>query len=769
MAIELPEKPAELETPKARSYKVIGTRPVRPDGADKVTGRAVYGADIRLTGTLRGRVLRSPHSHARILGIDTSKAEALPGVKAVVTGRDWPALADKFEDTGEDVVNLSDLGHNLLAVDKVLYRGHAVAAVAAIDDPTAQKALSLIEVKYEPLPAVFDVRQSMKPDAPLLSNKRFTDEMGKKADKPSNIGRHARFEVGNLDQGFAQADVVLEHEYRTQMVHQGYIEPHTATAYWNMDGNLTVWTSTQGAFGVRDTLVDLLKQPLGKIKVVPLEIGGGFGGKLGIYLEPVAALLSRKTGKPVQLTMSRTEVFEASGPAPGTSIKVKVGATKDGKITAWQADLAYEDGAFSGLGAGNACLCMVGPYELPNALLNGFDAVVNKPKTAAYRAPNAPQAAFAAESILDELAEKLGIDPLELRRRNAAREGTRQISGQQFKRIGFVETLEAALNSEHYRSPLGTPPAGKKRGRGVASGFWHNGGFKSAAYAQINADGSVSLVEGSVDIGGTRASIAMQLAETLGIPFEKMRVQVADTDSVGYNSNTGGSRTTFASGWAAYEVGMDLRRQLIEKAAQILDLPADDLLYEDGTVHSIKNPDQKLTFDQLAAKIAATGNLIVGRASVSPTTQGPAFATHVVDVEVDEATGKADVLRYTCVQDVGTAVHPAYVEGQIQGGAVQGIGWALNEEYVWDNGVMRNSSFLDYRMPTSLDVPMIDTVLVEVPNPGHPYGVRGVGEVPLVPPMAAVANAMHNALGVRFRQLPMSPRRVLEETGVIGG
>ncbi|MDE3075667.1 MAG: xanthine dehydrogenase family protein molybdopterin-binding subunit [Chloroflexota bacterium] len=748
--IETPEKSAS----KTVSYSVIGTRPIRPDGADKVTGRALYGADIRLPGMLRGKVLRSPHHHARIKSIDTSRAEALPGVKAVITGTDWPGISDK----------VSDLAKKLLAVGKVYYRGHAVAAVAAVDERTASKALKLIDVDYEVLPAVFDIREAMEPDAPLLDENRHTESMAGKSQKPSNTAKHFRFQIGDVDQGFAQADLVLEREYRTQMVHQGYLEPHTATVFWNTDDNLTVWTSTQGAFVVRDNLVDLLKHPTGKIKVIPMEIGGGFGAKLGQYLEPLAAMLSKKSGKPVHMTMTRAEVFEATGPAPSTSIKLKMGLTKDGKIVVAQADMAYEAGAFSGYGPSDGCMCMLAPYEVPNALLDAYDVCVNRPKTAAYRAPNAPQAAFAVESMLDEAAEKLGIDPLELRLNNASHEGTRQVNGQPFKRIGYIETLEAIKASDHARSPLGTPAPGKKRGRGVASGVWLNAGFKSSASASVNADGSVSLMEGSVDIGGTRASIAMQLAETLGIPFEKVRPTVGDTDSVGYNSWTSGSRTTFAAGWAAYEAGMDLRRQLVGRAAELMEVPEDELVYEAGEIRSKSNPERKMSFNEIAAKVNARGAPVLGRAAVVPMTAGPGFATHLVDIEVDPETGKTDVLRYTCAQDVGKAIHPSYVEGQMQGGAAQGIGWALTEEYYFDGqGVIRNSSYLDYRMPTTLDVPPIETIVVEVPNPGHPYGVRGAGETPLVPPLAAIANAMHDALGIRFCQLPMSPRRVLEE------
>ncbi|MHB8621072.1 MAG: xanthine dehydrogenase family protein molybdopterin-binding subunit, partial [Chloroflexota bacterium] len=535
----------------------------------------------------------------------------------------------------------------------------------------------------------------------------------------------------------------------------------------------------QGAFSVREQVADILQQSIGKLKVVPMEIGGGFGGKIFAYLEPIAAVLSRKSGRPVQLTMSRADVFEATGPAPGTSIRLKMGATREGRIVAAQADMAYEAGAFPGSAIWAGCLCILAPYDVENVLIDGYDVVVNKPKTSAYRAPGAPQAAFAAETMVDELAERLGMDPLEFRLRNASHEGTRQVNGQTFRRVGHIECLEAARATEHYRSPIsgtnGSHPADARpegtgrpalpRGRGVASGFWFNAGMKSSASASINPDGSVSLIEGSTDIGGTRASIAMQLAETLGISAEQVHPAVGDTDAVGFTAVTGGSRTTFATGWAAYEVAMDLRRQLVDRAATFLEIPAEDLVYEDGAVHSVSLPQRRMTFQELAERVNREGAPVVGRATVSPNRVGAAFATHIVDLEVDPETGKVNILRYTAVQDVGTAIHPAYVEGQMQGGVAQGIGWALNEEYYFDEaGVMRNASFLDYRMPTSLDLPAIDTIIVEVPNPGHPYGVRGCGEVPIVPPIAAVANALHNALGTRFTHLPMSPRHILEQT-----
>jgi CO/xanthine dehydrogenase Mo-binding subunit len=405
-------------------------------------------------------------------------------------------------------------------------------------------------------------------------------------------------------------------------------------------------------------------------------------------------------------------------------------------------------------------MCVFACYDVPNVLIDGYDVVVNKPATSAYRAPGATNAAFAAEAVIDEICERLKIDPLDFRIRNGAREGTRRADGPVFPRVGMVETCEAAKDHPHYRSPLGVP----NRGRGVASGFWFNVGLKSSATASVNADGTVSLVEGSTDIGGTRTSVAMQLAEVLGIRAEAVKPVVADTDMVGYTDVTGGSRVTFATGWAAYEAGQDIKRQMIARAGQIWDVPADSVSYDDGVLTCRTDPGKRMTFMELAARLHATGGTIVGRASVDPPGVGGGFATHVVDVEVDPDTGKVTVLRYTAVQDVGKAVHPSYVEGQMQGGVVQGIGWGLNEEYFYnDHGVMTNASYLDYRMPTCLDLPMIDTVMVEVANPGHPFGVRGVGEVPIVPPPAALANAIYRAVGVRLRQLPMSPGRVLKE------
>ena len=755
-------------------FNVVGSRPLRPDGADKVTGRARYGADTNLPGLLYGKILRSPHAHAVIKAVDTSAAEALPGVHAVVTSADWPETSRKLSDLAEGAIqNLGFLSTNVLARGKALYKGHAIAGVAANSPHVAEAALALIEVDYEVLPPVLSAADAVKPDAPILHERLaalsnpalrpggYMDDDD--ATPATNIANQFEFRLGDVEQGFKDADVIVEKETTTAPVHQGYIEPHAGTAHWQADGKLTIWSSSQGQFTVRDHTARFMGIPVADVKAIPMEIGGGFGAKTVLYAEPVAALLSRKSGRPVKVQMSRTEVFEATGPTSGTRIKVKLGATKEGKLIAAEARLVYEAGAFPGSPVSPGAQCMMAQYDVPNAYIEAIDVVINMPKSAAYRAPGAPASAFAMETAIDELCEKLDIDPMEFRLANSSKEGVRRVTGPMTPKVGYIETLQALKDHPHSAAPLNGQDDGKLRGRGMASGFWGNNTGPASAIAVVNSDGSVSLTEGSPDIGGSRAAISQHLAEVLSIPMDDIKPQVGDTDSIGFTSNTGGSSATFKSGWAAYEAGQDVKRQMVERAAKIWDIPVEDVEYADGVLQHKSDQELKLTFKQLAARQVGTGGPIVGRAGVNPPGAGPSIAVHMVDVEVDPETGKVDVVRYTAVQDAGKAIHPSYVEGQIQGGAVQGIGWALNEGYqLNDSGAMLNSSFLDYRMPTSLDLPMIDTVIVEIANPAHPYGLRGVGEVPIVPPMAAISNAIYDAIGVRMNSLPMSPERVLD-------
>ena len=737
-----------------KTYDVVGTRPVRHDGADKVTGRALYGADVLLPGTLHAAILRSPYAHARIRSIDTSAAESMDGVFAVVTAVDLPPAEDKIVDVGEGNTRLAYVHGNILAGGKVLYQGHAVAGVAAASPHVALEAASCIKVEYEPLPGSMTAPEAMRSEAELLHDDLYTKQFGERSQAPSNVAEHIRWTKGDVEDGFANSDVVVERTFDTATVHQGYIEPHNVTALWNHDGRLHIWCSTQGAFVVRDVTAKILEIPVSSIKVTPMEIGGGFGGKIPVYLEPIAALLSKKTGRPVKLVMSREDVFVATGPTAGSHVRVKVGASADGRIRAMEAMLAYEAGAYPGSFVIPGGMCIFAAYDCENLAIDCYDVVVNKPSCAAYRAPGAPQAAFAAEQVIDEVAAKIGMDPVEFRLRNAAKEGTRRADGPKFRRIGCEEVLHAVKNHPHYQNPL----EGANRGRGVAVGFWFNVGLESSCTLNVNTDGTVHLVEGSTDIGGTRTSIAMQAAEVLGIPAEDILPEVVDTDSVGFTSVTGGSRTTFATGWAAHDAARKVVAEMKARAAKLWSVDPDQVEHAKGVYSS---NGHSISFHDLAAQSSRTGGPVSATATVKPRGVGGSFSANIVDVEVDPETGKVEILRFTAVQDVGKAVHPSYVEGQMQGGSVQGIGWALNEEYfMGDDGTMKNSTLLDYRMPTSLDLPMIDTCIVEVANPGHPFGVRGVGEANIVPPTAAIANAIHDAVGARMQRLPMNPPAV---------
>jgi CO/xanthine dehydrogenase Mo-binding subunit len=741
-------------------FKWVGTRPIRPDGVPKVTGRALYGADYAMPGMLIGAILRSPHPHAIIKSIDISAAEKLPGVKVVITGKDFPD--QKFEYLGPERVafNYWHMTRNIMAREKALYEGHAIAAVAAMSKSIADQAVSLIKVEYEVLPHAIDVDDAMKPDAPLLFDDMITRGIEPPPTKPSNIAKRMEFKLGDVAAGFALADVVIEKSFKTAAIHQAYIEPHATVARVDSDGQCEIWSSSQGHFVVRHYTAGLLKMSVGDLRVYPAEIGGGFGGKTVVYLEPVAALLSKKTGLPVKIVMSREDTFKATGPTSGSSMRVKIGATKDGKIVAAEGEFKFQAGAFPGSPVMNACMCAFAPYDIPNARSVGYDVVCNRPKAAAYRAPGSPISAFAVESVLDMVAQKLGMDPLEFRYKNAARAGTQMVYGPKLSHDGYAETLEALMKHPGYKVKLG-----KNQGRGVASGYWFNGGGESSATVHVNDDGTVVVATGSPDIGGSRASMAIMTAETLGIDYNQVRAIVADTASVGYTHVTGGSRVTFATGIAAIDATKKVIKELCKRAAMIWDVDPEGVVWEDGHAKPASTnvgEFKPLSLKEIAAKRGQTGGPIGAEGNVNPGAVAPGFSTQFCDVEVDPETGKVTILRFVAAQDVGRAIHPSYVEGQIQGGVVQGIGWALNEEYIYNkDGKLDNAGFLDYRVPVASDMPMIEAVLVEVPNPSHPYGAKGVGEVNICPPMAAIANAIERAVGVRMTELPMSPPRVL--------
>ena len=744
-----------------QAFKWVGTRPVRPDGVPKVTGAAKFGADYHLPGMLYAKVLRSPHAHARIRSVDTSRAEALPGVKAVMTGSDLPDHPFAYVGPDRLAVNFWHVTRNIMAREKVLYEGHAVAAVAAISAVIANRALALIEVDYEVLPHVIDVEEAMAQDAPLLFEDMFTRGVDPAPDRPSNVSKRVGFEIGDLDAGFAEADEIVEKHYRTAPIHQAYIEPQACLANWEGGGKAELWSSSQGHFTVRSLTAKLTGMTIGDLKVNPAEIGGGFGGKTIVYLEPVALTLSQLSGHPVRMNMSREEVFKGTGPTSGASMMVKIGVRRDGTITAAEALLKYQAGAFPGSPVMNGCMCAFAPYDIPNQRTVGYDVVSNRPKAAAYRAPGAPISAFAVESTMDIVAKTIGMDPLEFRLKNAATPGTQMVYGPKLAHGGYVETVEALLDHSGYRAPLGP-----NQGRGSASGFWFNGAGDSGANVAVNADGTVTIATGSPDIGGSRASMAIMAAETLGIDYDRIQSSVVDTETVPFCHVTGGSRVTYATGLAVINACEQIIDDLRARAALMWDVDVDAVVWEDGRAKPASSnvgDFEPLSLKDIASKFSATGGPIGATGTVNAGGQAPGFSTQFCDVEVDPETGRVTILRFVAAQDAGRAIHPSYVEGQMQGGVVQGIGWALNEEYIYDeDGRMSNPGFLDYRVPVASDVPMIEPIVVEVPNPNHPFGVKGVGEVSICPPMAAIANAVADAIGRRLQELPMSPPKILE-------
>jgi CO/xanthine dehydrogenase Mo-binding subunit len=745
--------------------RVIGTNLPKVDAPERVTGKAVFGADLHLPGMLWAKVVRSPYPHARIKNIDISKAKALPGVKAVITAQDLPPLAKGATAplVGEVSISLDAVREITMASDKARYHGQAVAAVAAIDPFVAEDAARLVEIEYEELPVVGDVLDAMRPDAPLVHDDLFTEEEAtrEKSARPSNIATHMVYSRGDVEAGFRAADVVLEHTYRTQMVHQGYMEPQACAARVEPDGKVTVWTSTQGVFTVRTQLVELLGLPANRIKVVPMEVGGGFGGKALALFEPTVVVLAQKTGRPVKLVLSREEVLRATGPGSPTVITIKAGARKDGTLTAVSAIMRYDAGAFPGSPVGRGILVGLAPYKLENMWAEGFDVVTNKPRVQAYRAPGGTPAAFAVEATMDALAEAIGMDPLAFRMQNAVEQGDLLPLGMPLNRIGLKQILERVATHPCWTTPL----AGPNRGRGVALGFWIGGSFTSSAHVTINPDATAAVYVGSVDLTGTRTTISQMAAEELQMSPREIVVTVGDTDTAPYADLSGGSRITYTMSAAVYQACQDAIAQLKERAAEKLKVTKDEIEYSEKRLWVRSDPQKAVMLKDLARESVSLGKgPIVGKGSTTRMQPAPAYAAHVADVEVDPETGKVKILRYTCFQDVGRAVNPTQVEGQLQGGAVQGIGWALSEEYVFDKGIIRNANLLDYRCPVALDLPMIDTVLIEVPASEGPYGIRGTGEVPIVPPGAALANAIYRATGVRLDELPMTPERVFWAT-----
>jgi len=750
----------------------VGTRPIRPDGLDKVTGRARYGADMNLPGMIYGHIVRSPHAHARILDIDFSAACKLPGVLATMSAEDLPEPGDKKVPGGEVELAVKTFSPVVMARGKAVYHGQAVAAVAATSPELAAAAAGLVKVNYEVLPHVLDMHAALRDDAPLLHDDVFTQGIDPAPTTPSNMPTQIEIATGDLGKGFAEAALVIERTYCVPMCHQGYIEPHACVAQTDANGKVEIWCCTQGAFMVRALTAAVTGIDIGKFKVTPSEIGGGFGGKTTVYLEPVATVLSLKSGRPVKMVMSREDVFRATGPAAATETRVKIGVTAEGRFTAIETDILMDCGAYTSHPIMAGVLFNSACYRCENVRSFGREVLTNKPRVYAYRAPGIPQPVVAVECVINEIAEQLKMDPIELRLLNAVDEGDVMAIGIPFQAIGLKTALEQARAHPNYRVPLR-----ENQGRGVAAAFWINAGMQSSATINVADDGSVNVLTGNPDIGGSRASMALMAAEVLGVPVSTIRPSVVDTDSVGFCDVTGGSRTTLATGGAVIHAAEALVTELRKRAAAIWGLDIEEVEWTDGRAvatagvglenmnredAATRNDKKVLTLAEIAAKAAATGGPLCTVASHNAHNAAPSFAVNICDAEVDRETGKVEILRFTCVQDAGKAIHPAYVEGQMQGGAVQGIGWALNEEYIFNQqGQLENPGFLDYRIPVASDLPMIDTVIVEVANPLHPFGVRGAGEVPIGPPMPAVVTAVNQAAGTRVCDLPLSPSKLL--------
>lgn len=766
-------------TDQTTDYAAIGKNKRRIDAEDKLTGRARFAGDLAFPGLLYARLVLSPYAHARITGMNTKDALALPGVVAVYTS----------ETLGMAHAGSTSRSQAPLAQDEVFWCGHPVAIVLAESEAAADDGAAAVDVDYEPLPVVIDPISAMHPDSPL-TRPRKKDESSEIAgggahadvgdaqedetdteDLSQNVSDKTHVRVGDIETGWREAEVVVERRYRTHSVHQSYIEPQSITVVPSLSGHhLTVWPSTQGLFGVRSDVSDALSMPERQIRVESLPIGGAFGGKFGLH-EPLAAAAARAIRKPVRLVYTRQEDLMAGNPAPQTVITLKLGAKRDGTLVALQSTAVFDAGAYPGAAAGLGAHILSSTYRCANIDIHAYEVLTNKVSVGAYRAPNAPQATFALESTVQELCQALGMDAIEFRKKNALRAGdpTHDKRHPEYPPLGLLECLE--LVEQHplwkERAAQKSAPAdlkGWKIGIGIAVGGWPGGMESAAAACRLETDGTVSVVIGTVDLTGSDTAMTLLAAEAMGLPADSINVAHDNTDTMPYSGGTGGSKTIYSMGPAVIAAARDARNQILSIASEMLEAAVDDLEIENGDVVVKGAPGKSIALKQIAAASMHFGSRFEpvyarGRAAVS--VASPMYAAHVAKVAVDPETGMVRVLDYVAAQDVGRAINPVSVEGQIHGGVAQGIGWALLEGLEYDeNGQLLTSTLMDYALPHIGDVPNITPLLVEVPSRVGPYGAKGVGEPPVVPVAGAIANAIYDAIGARVTEIPMTPERV---------
>ncbi|HEX2035111.1 MAG TPA: xanthine dehydrogenase family protein molybdopterin-binding subunit [Chloroflexota bacterium] len=726
-------------------------RPVpRVDALEKVTGRAQYTADLHLPGMCHGVFLRSPYAHARITSIDVSEAERMPGVVAVITA---DTLAKEMAIVVEEEQHAARRVQRLFpgVGEKVKYHGAKVAAVAAMTREIAEEACERIKVEYELLPPVTDVREAIKPGAPLVNEESEPAEAlsdGPFAGHPlHNVAGQNHRSEGDVEAGFNEADRIFEDTYVIPRAHQTYIEPQTTIADVAPDGKVTVWTSTQGHFAVRSNLANSLRIPASKINVHGMTVGGGFGAKFGGIVDTYCVLLAQKARRPVKMVYSRHEEFLDARPAPGAVITVKTGVKQDGTIVARQAWALWDTGA--GSGGCYATTRVKGVYNVPHFKSDAYDINTNKPAPGAYRAPGAPQATFAGETQLNRICQEMGFDPVEFRLKNM-REG---------EQIAFKETLEAVAK----RAGWAERKAGEYEGWGVAVGEWTNGAGPAGAVVSVHEDGKVRIFYGLMDLTGTDTAMAQIAAEVLGVAYEDVTVVRGDTDSAPFGTSSGGSVVTFSFGNAVKRAAEDARNRVLELAAEHLEASIDDLTLAEGKVSVKGDPETSVTLAQLGQmSLRSRSGPIVGRGSFSSEPSATTISAQVGKVRVDPQTGQIRLLELYGSLDVGKAINPLACEGQMEGGLVQGFAWGLMEQMRYaEDGRNWNAGLLDYRVPTALDFPDIESVMVEVPTKNGPFGVKGIGEPPIAPGVAALVSAVADATGVWINEVPLTPERVL--------